>query len=130
MPLRSSFTAKLIAYRDSMKPYKPGIAGPFRNATDLRVIEQWIQHPDREAIWETIQQAAPDLREAELIKAVTRAKRKAVGVINEVFGAPPKERPYKKTVRVFEPDPDREFERPISRLRRKRIGRPLKSSLG
>jgi len=84
---RSSFKAELDAYRASMKPYKPGIAGPFRNAADLQVIERWINHPDREIIWKTIRRAAPELRPGELIKEVFRARREAVSHVNRRYGA-------------------------------------------
>ena len=84
---RSSFKAELDAYRASMKPYKPGIAGPFRNAADLQVIERWINHPDRETIWKTIRRAAPDLQAAEFIKEVFRARREAVSHVNRRYGA-------------------------------------------
>jgi hypothetical protein len=107
MPSRQPFKAELTAFRDSRKParFKKGevvkLMGAAdlqlldlveeesgnRNTTDLRIIERWINHPDRETDWEIIRRAAPDLPAAEFIKEVLGARRKAVSHVNRMYGA-------------------------------------------
>ena len=89
---RSSFEAELIAFRDSRKRPRFNEKGKLvepgnRSTADLQVIERWINHPDRETIWKTIRRAAPELRPAELIKEVFRARREAVSHVNRRYGA-------------------------------------------
>src|SRR5690242_17250909 len=105
MPSHLSFEAELIAFRNSLKParfkkdklVKLGAAAPMqlldlvkpgnRNTADLQIIERWINHPNREAIWKIIRRWAPDLQAAEFIKEVLRARRKAQSHINRIYGA-------------------------------------------
>jgi hypothetical protein len=84
---RSSFEAELIAFRDSRKRPRFNEKGKLvepgnRSTADLQVIERWINHPNREAIWKTIRRAAPDLQATGFIKEVLRARRTAVGTVN------------------------------------------------
>jgi hypothetical protein len=89
---RSSFKAELIEFRNSRKPARFNKKGKLvepgnRNTADLQIIERWINHPDREAIWKAISHAAPNLQPAQLIKEVLRARRKAQSHVNQMYGA-------------------------------------------